>query len=166
MYINFLQQIASWAICKAEGQGKAYGSGDGTAQDCIFPFKYKGKTYTACVTPSDGQKPYCATKVDSNGNLVEGKWARCNKYCKTDKGEMLFYVYLSHISYIYIPMQVYLTHVRLEEWTRAIRAEKIVLFKIANFPSDKMALNTKAAHHLLKKEKDLIVLQKLMKIII
>ena len=100
-YINLLQQIASWAICKAEGQGKAYGSGDGTAQDCIFPFKYKGKTYTACVTPSDGQKPYCATKVDSNGNLVEGKWARCNKYCKTDKGEMLFYVYLSHISYIY-----------------------------------------------------------------
>ena len=98
-----LQQIASWAICKAEGLGKAYGSGDGIAQDCIFPFKYKGKTYTACVTPSDGQKPYCATKVDSNGNLVEGKWARCNKYCKTDKGEMFFYVYLSHISYIYTP---------------------------------------------------------------
>ena len=62
-------------------------------------------------------------------------------------------------------MQVYLTHVRLEEWTKAIRAEKIVLFKIADFPSDKMALNTEAAHHLLKKEKDLVVLQKLMKII-
>ena len=67
--------------------------------------------------------------------------------------------------YIYVPMQVYLTHVRPEEWTKAIRAEKIVLFKIANFPSDKMALNTEAAHHLLKKEKDLVVLQKLMKII-
>ena len=63
-------------------------------------------------------------------------------------------------------MQVYLTHVRLEEWKKAIRVAKIVLFKIANFPSDKMALNTEAAHHLLKKEKDLIVLQKLMKIII
>ena len=62
-------------------------------------------------------------------------------------------------------MQVYLTHVRLEEWKKAIRVAKIVLFKIANFPSDKMALNTEAVHHLLKKEKDLVVLQKLMKII-
>ena len=79
-----LQQIASWAICKAEGQGKAYGSGDGIAQDCVFPFKYKEKTYTACATPLDGQKPYCATKVDSNGILVGNNWARCNKYCKHD----------------------------------------------------------------------------------
>ena len=84
--------IACWAICKAEGQGKAYGSGDGTAQDCVFPFKYMGKTYESCATPSGGHKPYCATKVDSNGNLVAGKWARCNNYCKTDKGEKTIYV--------------------------------------------------------------------------
>ena len=81
--------IACWAICKAEGQGKAYGSGDGTAQDCVFPFKYMGKTYESCATPSGGHKPYCATKVDSKGILVKDKWARCNDYCDTDKGDII-----------------------------------------------------------------------------
>ena len=82
--------IAEWTICKAEGQGKAYGSGDGNAQDCVFPFKHNGKTYQSCATSIDGNGPYCATKVDSNGNMVKDKWARCNKYCNTDRGDMIF----------------------------------------------------------------------------
>ena len=78
---------AEWTICKCEGQGQAYGSGDGVAQDCVFPFKHNGKTYSSCATPLDGEGPYCATKVDSKGILVKDKWARCNDYCDTDKGE-------------------------------------------------------------------------------
>ena len=69
---------------------KAYGSGDGNAQDCVFPFKHNGKTYQSCATSIDGNGPYCATKVDSNGNMVKDKWARCNKYCNTDRGDMIF----------------------------------------------------------------------------
>ena len=80
--------IAEWTICKSEGQGKAYGSGDGTAEDCVFPFKHNGKTYNSCATPIDGKGAYCATKVDSNGNLVKDNWSRCNEYCDNDKGKM------------------------------------------------------------------------------
>ena len=73
-------------ICKAEGQGKAYGSGDGTAEDCVFPFKHKGKEYNGCAKSSDGKSLYCATKVDAKGYLVKDKWARCNSYCVKDPG--------------------------------------------------------------------------------
>ena len=90
-YKNLLWLIAEWTICKCEGQGQAYGSGDGTAQDCVFPFKRNGKTYKSCATPSDGKGPYCATKVDSNRNLVKDKWARCNEFCDNDKGDINFY---------------------------------------------------------------------------
>ena len=90
MYIlqKLLWLTAEWNICKAEGKGKAYGSGDGTTENCVFPFKHNGKTFKACATPSDGKGPYCATKVDSNGNLVKNNWARCNDHCDTDIGEM------------------------------------------------------------------------------
>ena len=56
----------------------------------MFPFKHNGKSYNSCATPSDGNGPYCATKVDSDGNMVKDKWARCNDYCDTDKGKSNF----------------------------------------------------------------------------
>ena len=108
-YKKLLWLIAEWTICKAEGQGKAYGSGDGTAQDCVFPFKSNNKTYNSCATPSDGKGAYCATKVDSNGNMVKGKWARCNEYCDIDKGEMYMYFrYCLHIIY-YIALCIHVS---------------------------------------------------------
>ena len=80
--------LAVWTICKAEGQGKSYGSGDGTVQNCVFPFKHNGNSYESCATPLDGNGPYCATNVDPNGNMLQDDWARCNDYCATDKGEI------------------------------------------------------------------------------
>ena len=69
--------------CKARGYGKGYGS-SGTPRNCVFPFINGGKRYRGCVPSSVGKGPWCAIKVDSKGNLK--KWARCNKYCKKDKG--------------------------------------------------------------------------------
>ena len=43
---------------------------------CVFPFIYKGKTYEQC-TREDHHEPWCATKVDSNGVLVTGRWGPC-----------------------------------------------------------------------------------------
>ena len=47
---------------------------------CIFPFKYLGKTYTAC-TFDDDTEAWCATKLDLFGNMVEGSKARCGDEC-------------------------------------------------------------------------------------
>ena len=47
---------------------------------CIFPFKYLGKTYTAC-TFDDDTEAWCATKLDLFGNMVEGNKARCGDEC-------------------------------------------------------------------------------------
>ena len=61
-------------------------------KDCVFPFRYKGKKYSTCTTfDSENGKAWCATKIDSNGNVVTGKWGDClqgcfeNK-CRTEKG--------------------------------------------------------------------------------
>ena len=78
-------KIAEWIICKSEGQGLTYGSGDGVPQDCVFPFKQSGMEHDGCA-PSlvKGKGPRCATEVDKQGNLK--KWARCNQFCKVDPG--------------------------------------------------------------------------------
>ena len=70
--------------CKARGHGKGYGS-SGTPENCKDPFIHGEKRHRGCAPSSDGKGYYCATKVDSKGNLK--KWARCNKYCKKDKGQ-------------------------------------------------------------------------------
>ena len=61
-------------------------------QKCIFPFKHQTKTddekmelteYKKC-TEDYGVKPWCATKVDENGIMIES--GNCDmKKCKGDK---------------------------------------------------------------------------------
>uniref|UniRef100_A0A8C3PZL1 Insulin like growth factor 2 receptor n=1 Tax=Chrysolophus pictus TaxID=9089 RepID=A0A8C3PZL1_CHRPC len=40
---------------------------------CVFPFKYKGKSYDKCIT-EEKNRPWCATTVDYQG---DGKWGFC-----------------------------------------------------------------------------------------
>ena len=53
-----------------------------TDQDCIFPFKFNGKTYENCTTDAlnDSQDPeaWCATETDGDGIMVEGKFGECD----------------------------------------------------------------------------------------
>ena len=37
---------------------------------------------------------WCATKVDSNGNMKPHKWARCNEYCATDDSKSEDFLHL------------------------------------------------------------------------
>ena len=49
---------------------------------CIFPFKFKGTEYIECTTvESENNQPWCASEVDRNGNVVNGKWEDCNYDC-------------------------------------------------------------------------------------
>ena len=45
---------------------------------CVFPFKYKGKTYDSC-TFVDGSKPWCALTSDYD---TDGKYGYCAKHSK------------------------------------------------------------------------------------
>ena len=51
-------------------------------KNCIFPFKYEGKTYNKCTKDnSENGKSWCAFKVNRAGVAVNGKWADCNEGC-------------------------------------------------------------------------------------
>ena len=78
---NIKFYLGTHQTCKANGQGNDYIK-KGDAKDCEFPFIHKNKKYIGCATSEDLKVHYCATKLDSKGNMVE--WARCNKFCKTD----------------------------------------------------------------------------------
>ena len=93
----FLYTLGTHQTCKANGQGNNYIKGN--ANDCVFPFIHKNKKYIGCATSENGQGHYCATKLDSKGNLV--KWARCNKFCKNDP-ERKFLVFIRFLHSIYI----------------------------------------------------------------
>jgi hypothetical protein len=46
---------------------------------CIFPFRYQGKVFNECSTEfSRNNRPWCATKVDSNQNTVGNNRGYCN----------------------------------------------------------------------------------------
>ena len=54
--------------------------GEGDRRECVFPFKYKGKTYEKCTEDHhDVGHPWCAYEVDSDGEL--GRWPRKWAYC-------------------------------------------------------------------------------------
>merc|ERR1712216_501685 len=65
--------------------------GVGAGHDCIFPFKYKGKSYSTC-TKTGHKKNWCYVKVDNKGVGIEGQWADCGSSCpmaaeKTDASD-------------------------------------------------------------------------------
>jgi len=48
-------------------------------QPCIFPFRYRGKTYHQCTHDyTTNGKPWCAYKVRSNGDAFPDKWEDCD----------------------------------------------------------------------------------------
>ena len=51
---------------------------------CIFPFKYKGVKYNSCTTAGNGNIPWCATSLTSDGTY--NGWGNCDvEKCQTDK---------------------------------------------------------------------------------
>ena len=47
------------------------------ASECLFPFTWEDKTYTACTT--DGSEfAWCALQVDGEGRLVGNRWGKCD----------------------------------------------------------------------------------------
>ena len=54
--------------------------GDKEGRRCIFPFSYKGKTYLECTADhSSNEAEWCATQVDTDGEVINGEWGDCDK---------------------------------------------------------------------------------------
>ena len=62
-------------VCKAT-------SGPASGSECVFPFNYKGVSYTGCTLFED-TKPWCSTQTDANNNHVSGvdAWGYCDATC-------------------------------------------------------------------------------------
>jgi hypothetical protein len=51
---------------------------------CILPFTFSGEVKTGCVKGWLDIKPWCATKLDSDGNFIRfdnSAWGYCNQSC-------------------------------------------------------------------------------------
>ena len=73
--------MLKYSECKAVG-----------GEDCIFPFKFKGKTYTSCTTAeSVNGAAWCATKVDSDDNVVRNFWKDCEEGCPIGETNAFFH---------------------------------------------------------------------------
>jgi len=55
-------------------------------KSCYFPFNYEGETYTKCTTADSPSGAWCATEVDSYGDVVRGSWADCRRGCPGTSG--------------------------------------------------------------------------------
>ena len=66
-------------------------------QQCKFPFTFKGNTYKKCTTRGRGipisthyfegmfhQPHWCATDVDDDNVMIDGKWGYCSDECLPD----------------------------------------------------------------------------------
>ena len=73
-------------------------------QDCILPFKYKGKTYNKCTdVDSSNRQSWCAFEVDGTGETVAGKWGDCNAECpktgQISNKNLSLFSYFSDVSF-------------------------------------------------------------------
>ena len=74
--------------CKTTNATKTYASNGTTLnvpdqnQNCVFPFKYKGEVYTACITKDTCPDCFwCGTEYI----VTESKgWGLCNEICIMD----------------------------------------------------------------------------------
>ena len=55
---------------------------------CIFPFMHRGKEVMNCISGIRRRKPWCPTKVDSNGIPIPGEWGNCNDQCPTEGSDL------------------------------------------------------------------------------
>ena len=52
-------------------------------KNCVFPFMYKGKSYTQCTKDySENEKFWCANEVEPfTRNIVNEQWGDCDDRC-------------------------------------------------------------------------------------
>jgi len=60
--------------------------------ECVFPFKARGTSFSTCTYEGGFTKPWCSTKVDTNGDTVLGNWGDCptnDPNCPIDRDSLV-----------------------------------------------------------------------------
>ena len=86
-----LQDGGHWGECPASCKAPCLATqGPGEGELCVLPFLWQGLNYTHCEPwvyggqwETDGEL-WCSTKVDSQGNHVEGNYGICSDNCPVD----------------------------------------------------------------------------------
>ena len=77
MHLVLLKAYIS--VCETDG-------GANPNRPCIFPFRFKGKSYNTCTLKDaeyTNNKAWCSTQVDKFENHIsgQGKWGNCGQGC-------------------------------------------------------------------------------------
>ena len=73
LLIIFTAQVCSDRLCKTNDEGPVKNA------SCVFPFKYREKTFNFCTDFDDAVgKLWCSTKVKQEGVHIKGNWGYCN----------------------------------------------------------------------------------------
>ena len=70
----------------AFSSGNSLGCRTVGGERCIFPFTYRGARYSGC-TRAVSPTPWCATRLDSSGEVVRGSWGDCASGCPLDTSQ-------------------------------------------------------------------------------
>ena len=53
---------------------------------CVFPFMFKGKEVTKCISSRRRPRPWCPTQIDSSTRVpVRDQWGYCDDQCPTER---------------------------------------------------------------------------------
>ena len=59
---------------------------------CVFPFIFRGKEVTNCITTRKRTQPWCPTQTDSStGVPIRRQWGYCDDQCSTEGSEISNY---------------------------------------------------------------------------
>ena len=51
---------------------------------CVFPFIFREKEVTHCISGSKRTQPWCPTQVDSNLAPIRNQWGYCDNMCPSE----------------------------------------------------------------------------------
>ena len=72
-------------------------SGPNPNRKCVFPFRYRGKTYNHCTSVDNKGKPWCPTRLFGNKIAYRfwGSWGHCSNTCADLLRKISYIVYVN-----------------------------------------------------------------------
>ena len=84
--LEYLEEADGVLQAQPQGDHPGLQSGDQDRKDNWSSFKFNGTTFTKCEQDKNSQKAltWCATEVDKEGEMVQGKWEYCHSGCEEE----------------------------------------------------------------------------------